>query len=500
MSMIKSSSIQFHDQTIPVPFSFPDFSSENSPKFGIVKINMTKQLFAIPDKKHQHFVFSIDESGSMYDLCKDNRTKMSHILFTLENMIRIFAEEYNNQISIHVNAFSDKTHTVIDNTIVSSSNVEDLIQKIKKIRPKDSTNIENALEYARINIKEYKKTNPSADVTHLFLTDGRPTMGNEDPMYLKELVSSDYPNIFIGYGTDHDPYLMTELAHYNNGSYFFIEALEKASLVYGEIIHKLLYKLIEDATMELKNGEIYNYKTNTWEKELYIGDLVSEMEKIYQIRSVIPNQVECIIHNPESFQYIIKSSSNLTNLTNYIFRQKTQELLYQVKNYSLNINKNKYNKKYNNNLFHFIKDKRRLQNPSEEPEPVENPLKKELYAFFEIMTNYIEENNLKEDKFLKMLCDDIFVSYTLFGKRHSALVSCARQTSQGAQTTYNVGILEDYDDDSEEFNKHIHINKAHGNKFWSYNTSDSFDSPYSTQGIIDTMTQFCCGTNIKIDD
>jgi len=469
---------------------------------------MTKQLFAIPipipNKKHQHFVFSIDESASMYDLCKDNRTKMSHILFTLENMIRIFAEQYDNQISIHVNAFSDKTYTVINNTIVSSSNVERLIQKIKKIRPKDSTNIENALEYANINIQEYKKTNPTADVTHLFLTDGHPTIGNEDTMYLKELVSSDYPNIFIGYGTDHDPYLMTELAHHNNGSYFFIEALEKASLVYGEIIHKLLYKLIEDATMEIKNGEIYNYKTNTWEKELYIGDLVSEMEKIYQIRSVTPNQVECEIHHSGSFQYVIKSSdnpshlTNLTNLTNYIFRQKTQELLYQVKNYSLNINKTKHNykKKYNNNLFHFTMDKQRLQNPSEE-----NPLKRELYTFLEIMTNYMEENNLKDDKFLKMLCDDIFVSYTLFGKRHSALVSCARQTSQGAQTTYNVGILEeDQEDqeDQEEFD--MYINKAYGNKFWNYSTSDSFDSPYSTQGILDTMCQFSCGPNMKIED
>jgi Mg-chelatase subunit ChlD len=495
--MIQSASIQFHDNKIAsaFPAPFPEFSEE----FGIVKINMQQQTS--PVQKQQHFVFSIDESGSMYDLCKDGRTKMSHILFTLENMIRIFAEKYDNTISIHVNVFSNETKNIIHNTIVSSSNIEELIEKIRKIRPKDATNIDNALQRACKDIEEYKQTNLNSDVTHLFLTDGRPTIGNESTSYLKTLVSSEYPNIFIGYGTDHDPCLMSELSHHNNGFYCFIEALEKASLVYGELIHNLLYKLVEDATITIKNGEIYNYKTNTWESTLYIGNLVSEMEKIYQIRSSTPNQVECIINNPHSFQYIINSNSSnklsdVTNLTNYIFRQKTQELLYAVKQYS--IKQNVYN---DNTIFPF--GKRRFSIPRQPPEQTleqipeqktaTKNLKEELYNFFILMTDYVELHNLKDNKFLKMLCDDIYINYCLFGKRYSALVSCARQTSQGAQTTYNVGVVEEYNDLDTVF-------RANQNRFCNYSTSDSFDSPYSTLGVIDTITEFSYGPTLTVNE
>ena len=495
--MIKSAVIQLHDNKNEI--------CKDKQDFGIIKINMHSQT--TPIKKHQHFVFSIDESGSMSDLCNDGRTKMRHILFTLENMIRIFAEKYDNMISIHVNAFSNDTYTVIHNTFVQLSNVDELIEKIKKIRPKDSTNIEDALIYANKDIEEYKRNNNNAFVTHLFLTDGEPTIGCQNAQELKKYVSPDYPNIFIGYGNYHDPYLMCELAHHKNGQYFYIDALENASIVYGEIIHNLLYKFEENVIITIQNGEIYNYKTNTWETELYIGNLVSDMEKIYQIRTVPvdPQSIISATIQNENIEYPINLSDEVCDLTKYIFRQKTQELLYKVKMHAFkhskpknsgwnlhiprvknykhtitNINNNNIN---NNNTTNNTNTNNTNTNNNNTNNNNTNTntnvnIKQELYDFFEVLTNYIKVNKLEDDKFLKMLCDDMYIAYNSFGKRYSALLSCARQTSQGSQTTYNVGIPEDDDTPSE--------------LFFNYSLSDSMDSPYSTQGVIDTMNVFSC--------
>ena len=52
--------------------------------FGI--LNMKANPVPVTTRS-QDFVFSIDNSGSMSDLCSDGRTKMRHILHTLKIII-----------------------------------------------------------------------------------------------------------------------------------------------------------------------------------------------------------------------------------------------------------------------------------------------------------------------------------------------------------------------------------------------------------------------------
>ena len=77
-------SLQFHDLTVTSPLTVvPEDQT-----FGIFNINIRGEIPMT--KKHLHIYYTIDCSGSMSDICGDGRTKMQHILHTLENMLRIF--------------------------------------------------------------------------------------------------------------------------------------------------------------------------------------------------------------------------------------------------------------------------------------------------------------------------------------------------------------------------------------------------------------------------
>ena len=95
--IIEYTNIQFHNQPIP-----PELQIFVDPEhqFGVFDIAIRGEIPVT--KKHLHVFFSIDSSGSMSDLCLDGRTKIQHILFTLENILRIFHETPDSSISVHV--------------------------------------------------------------------------------------------------------------------------------------------------------------------------------------------------------------------------------------------------------------------------------------------------------------------------------------------------------------------------------------------------------------
>ena len=433
-------------------------------KFGIIKLKINK---IDPIRKKRHIVFTVDCSGSMSELCNDGRSKMEHINHTLTNMISYFAEQHLELlVSISVFAFDDIIYKIIENEDVTQDNLDNLVQNVKKIRPRNMTDIEKALLNSREYILTYCDSNIDTEVTHIFMTDGDATQGKKVPDELKEFVSPLVSNIFIGFGIDHNAYLLKMLACENNNSYYLVDALEKAGLVYGEILHSIIYKILENVSVYVTNGYIYDWKKNSWVTNIAMEDLVSDNNKILHVVSRNPSEFTCSIHcrnciTKDNFVLDIQNTvTNVTTVTNdgdgsvtlgfvdltkYKYRQKTQQLLFDVNLH--NFNKNKYyDHPANLNLSYDVENEEDSESSEEldaRGKVLKNKMTELLKQLFPKVAQNEDEQLLgkvaqnEDELFMKMLCDDIYVCLQTFETRHGAMFSCARQASQGAQRSYS---------------------------------------------------------------
>ena len=452
--IIQTAIINFHDRKIGVPDCLIPHDNLDL-HFGIIKLRIRGE---IPITKEIHIDYAIDKSGSMIEPCKDGKSKMQHIKFALQNMLQIFHQTTEANISVRIQSFDDYVYTVLETVEDIKSKTEDelneIITKINTMAPNRSTNIEKTLINTNVYLETYIKEHPSKRVAHILLTDGAITSGSTNKPYLKGLVNKDYPNIFLGYGLQHDNLLLTSLetaGKYNE--YRLVDNLEKSGLVYGEVIHQLLYTAIEDVTLKAENCEIYDYSTNAWTTTLDIGHLISDQEKIFQIRSLKPKESLIsvygrTIHQTRQSEVLTDEielqiqatpvilSSIPCDLTNYLFRQKTQELLFKTKEHLQNAEPEKDPFDQYRSVLIEPKNETKESNESKKTDVLTDVLKKQIKDFFTSMLDYIEANKLKEDEFFKMLCDDIYIAIKSFDMDNGLMFAAARHNSQGRQQSY----------------------------------------------------------------
>ena len=423
---------------------------------------------------HQHIIFTIDNSGSMSDPCKDNRTKMQHIKLTLENMIRFFIKENkerNASISFEVFKFSDDTVSVIQPIMIDSNEIYSVFSKINEIYPDSSTNIGDALETAKKSILEYHGFNPTHQITHVFMTDGNATTGCLNLKILKDIVNDSSvcsKSYFLGFGTDHDADMLKNLGDANHSEYQMIDTIEHAGLVYGEIIHSVLYSFAEEVSISIENGLLYDWKTNKWEKTIIVDSLVSSAKRDFHVIIEQPCSVTLKVHKNDetflSFQQQIPVMSN--DLMKFLWRQWTLQWLWKVihRNDGIDLNQQMNDSEssmiytqddfespfsFSNQAFGISFSHQAFgydifaglgtpQNNNERPKENDKKVKKGLKDFFKSLVSYMEKHDLKEDPFMKNLSDDIYISINTMNTNYERMYNSNRQRSQGAQYNYTV--------------------------------------------------------------
>ncbi len=427
-------SIIFEDRPLDiVKVPIPD--SISTPKFGILKLNA---ITAPLSKENIDIIFMVDRSGSMSDLCSDGRSKMHHICHTLNNMVLYFKDNATIKAHITIHAFDNLIYNIVDRCKVNEENINEILFKISHITPKDSTDIELALKDISATAEKIRNENVDSEIVSIFMTDGEVSAGKSETGFLCELVDKSIYNYFIGFGVEHDAVLLNALGNSNKSSYHFIDKLENSGYVYGEILHEIVYKLLFNVKLEITDGLIYDYKNNLWVSSLYVGNIVSEANKVYHIsrsslkgcrilltadQKIYDNDREVIMGHGVS----IFDEGAVEDLTKYIFRQRTMQLLYAVNTYN---NKNNRTRKI---MGIFGRNRRSVSNDEDSPN-----LKDQLNVFLTEMKKYMTENGLEDDKLMKNLCDDIYISLRTIGTQHGVMYSCARQTSQGTQRCYTV--------------------------------------------------------------
>jgi len=390
--------------------------------FGIIKLKTKKTSI---NSTPTLFLFTIDTTGSMDENAYKNITKLQVVKQTFRCMIN-YLSKLETTIYIRVHSFNEDVSVIVDNVLIKQDNVSEIISKINDLHADKSTNIGEALHKANDTMKQYYSEFPNHQIVHIFMTDGQATTGITKDDDLCKIVDTKFTNNFVGFGLDHNALLMKKLSDLDNSEYLFVDNMENTTLIYGETIHRYLYSTIKNSEFVIENGLIYDWKTNTWNNKLIEPIIASETEKIYHIKTSNVKDIEVKLYGIPSndctnnlqlltvmdvIPDLIDMDDDTTipnDLSKYLFRQKTQELLHHSKN----IMQQRYNETHT--------------------------FKKELKYFFKIMREYMKKNNLLKDKFMNTLCDDICITYRSFDTSFGLMYMTARSTSQGRQQTYNV--------------------------------------------------------------
>jgi uncharacterized protein YegL len=378
-TILENTLLEFHTNTNKIPKELlcnMDLTYNTNESFGCLEIHTGETSINIDPV---FFLFTIDESGSMSEICKDGKTKMDHIHFTMNQMLLYFAENPEATIYVHINAFHDNVRTVIETTQVTHKNVNNIIEKIKKIRPQNSTNLELALKTANQTMHNHLQTTSKITshphrIVHVLLTDGHPTMGDISESSLASLIDDTFSNVFIAFGLDHNPLLMNKLGNAGkNTTNYLVKNLELIGHVYGEIVHNHLFKVLDNVVLDVVGGEgaIYDWYSNEWKTTLHVSSLTSEAKKYYYIKSSNPDNTTIkILGNPVDryagtyFEEYVDKMPDLVivkspidseesdkepteepteeivdvDLTKHIFRLCTQRLLYEARQFANDAN------------------------------------------------------------------------------------------------------------------------------------------------------------------
>jgi hypothetical protein len=433
--IIVQSIIEFHTKADGYQYSAEEYN------FGVFSLEIANT----PMTTDSQFVHSgNDMSGSMSDRCSDTRSKMQHLHLTLENIINLFSKNADfAKITLEITGFDDKIENVLSPTKIINDykQIEEITAKIKQIlMPRGSTNIQIALKDA----KEKIALQTDQTKNFLFMTDGNITTGSSDIQLLKASVPTDSRNYFIGFGVDHDFQLLQNLAFTtNSGSYYYVDKIENAGLVFGEIIHSILYTALKSVVITTTNGEIYDFIKNEWTTRITVPYLCGEAKKKYHVRSATPHTFEINYSAEEVLTGNIGmwsetilpgliSDDNIVqtvDLRKNIYRQRTLELLAKASSICQNGG--------------TTIDKKNMQT---------------LMKNFRIdLEQYAKEYTDQSDiDYMKQLCDDLYISETTLLTDRALLYTVTRQMAQGSEGSYNITQVEYYhDEEDNEDNEYI---------------------------------------------
>ena len=419
-------SLKIHDNNQKVPFNI-----KSSEVFGVLDIVTNKGNIC---RDTQAFIFVIDSSSSMSDMCRDKRSKMHHAKHTLVKMLELISI-YNNDNMVSIYHFNEKVYEISNFVKLTPNKCKELIEKINAIEPNSITNIGSMLEC--INLKlQHPSIVKGYNITEIFMTDGCVTSGINDITQLTDMVPDTIKNVFIGYGVEHDAELLKSMSNKTlSGEYRFIDEIEYSGIVYGEILHSLFFKKYKNVSIHTENCGIYNWRTNNWETDILVSDILYDKQIDYHIK--VTNS------NIDKSSIIIKSNNiiidtihindwykNKCDCSINAFKQKTMELMYE----SEKINE----KRHQRNVITFemrFRDSNTINNNDDN-----TYIKTKLHAFMKRLNAYIKVNKQEHNEQLKRLQDDIYTCFQTFNTNISNMFLYARQVSQGEHRLYSTGL------------------------------------------------------------
>jgi hypothetical protein len=399
---------------------------ETRPSHNYHTVDLVSSIVDTPNFEKFLVALNIDRSGSMGTVTKDGNSVLQYTLHTVKALIDYLEEikKNNKQLNIKmlVNAFDDRNLNIGYHEIGNSK--DKYLEKINNITPRGTTNIEGAFQCV-FQDEVYSSTRES-EKAHILFTDGRPNIGKQSA---EGITGTETPGeqIYIGYGTGHDSKLLQKMARNVNGDYHFVDNIENAGMVYGEIIHGLLFASVKDIKINIVGAEVYDYRNNTWGDSVDFNSFASEHTQTLILRSnwtsvepvsvnIVYTEASTNINHSKTDMF---SEYNCTNgeskensrdieVEKHVYRQKTMEMLSKALNRNFNV-------------LHEFQD--------------------ELLSFEKGLKKFMKNNQLEDDPFMLKLVADIYIAFNGLNSDVGDAFIGSRLTSQANQRAYQVSDL-----------------------------------------------------------
>ena len=456
------SNMSFHDPSILLPVPVPHESE--SLQFGVV----TFTIGEIPITTDTLALFiSIDQSASMEMVSSDGTTRIASAKHFAKNLLRFVADinaKHGSNVFVCITGFDDQINPITDSLRldpITNENVEDMCHQIEhRLYARGSTDIEQILKYTNTLIADTHAINPDYKLHHLLLTDGEITAGCDDTSILRNHLHPCCSNILVGFGKDHCAKTLIDLASRNvtgdktnKNSYLFVDKTEFAARICADVIFGMFYGAIENPTIRVTDGLIYDTESRTWQSTTNVGTFCAEKTYTFYISSSTPTKTECLLNG--NTKYIARESEDVIESV-----ETMPDLIDD--NDIVTINNTYTDCTLNLLTYHVLrvltKIKNRTRAEYRSPQ-CKKHLADEIDALFTIIKGIregLEANTVAEPDVVaayKRLEDDTYIAHkTVNMSKNRATMFCAsRELTQTRQYSYNpTAVNDDCDGDEDD--------------------------------------------------
>ena len=387
--------------------------NQNTP--FIININ-TQKLQTATKMCNADLICVIDISGSMIG------KKLDMVKKSLIILIKMMDE--NDRLALVL--FESYAHILCNLEYMTETKKKEFISKVNLIDSGSTTNILSGLKKAveiLKNIKNNKDDKRASSI--LLLSDGCDNVANSSFELLngfKNLYKGeklDFTLNTFGYGDDHDPEIMNQLANIRDGSFFYVQDYKKVSEYFVSVLGSCVSIISKNVNVSVKLlnehcqiakilGEkyLYNYALEPHVFKTEIMQLLCDKEYTYVLEI---NLDEDKIKKDDEILYVEVLYKDMNN------DNKLVKKTFMYKYESNEANKDKANEEYIRSQVYYILDealKLREKNKNKEA----NDLLSNMEDW--IKTNYKGNNTFYLEDIQK--AKNLFVNEEIFEKKGKA--------------------------------------------------------------------------------
>ncbi|MCB9032639.1 MAG: VWA domain-containing protein [Chitinophagales bacterium] len=220
---------------------------------------------------------------------------------------------------------------------IKVENKQLIINKINQITDRGSTNLTGGMLQGYTQVKANYKTGYVNRV--LILSDGLANQGITDPTEIQKIVQKKNTEDGIsistfGVGNDYNEDLMTAMAEFGAGNYYFIDSPDKIPSIFEKELKGLMSVVAQNANLKIElptNVElvkVYGYKYNFSNNTIDINfrDVFSEEQKGVLIKYRVKNEAGKSLEFKTALNYDDASSYKNENINLSITQQFTDDV------------------------------------------------------------------------------------------------------------------------------------------------------------------------------